>query len=358
MKKLDIKNKKWQVIYEKLKSEIQSNIYRSETLKINDIIQQFSVSDITARRLLNELKKDGYVYSIRKKGTIILNQKVEDLYLIIKDDDLIRKSPLNTQIFTRIINSFYSSPFSKLYRKHIISLDFFLLNKEEFKGKNIVIFAEALLNVERNKVEIDIEKIEQIKQFSPLVIHSFGKIDGLNVIGTDYYSGFFNTVRFLFESGCRKIGFITGNINVCWYYPRFSGYIDGLKECGLEIIPELIKVTSGENPEEERKAMEEMMKMRIKPDAILCANDYRAINVLKWCKENKIKVPEEISIIGFDNINETKFTNPPLTTIDSKLELYGESVFKLLIERKKGGRINDIFIKPEIVIRKTTKGGD
>ncbi|MCM8802880.1 MAG: LacI family transcriptional regulator [Candidatus Omnitrophica bacterium] len=355
MERLDTKNKKWQSIYDEIKFKIGSGDYESGTIKIKDIIQKFSVSDITARRVLNELKKDGLVHSIRRKGTIILGkEKIKDIYLIVKDENLIYKSPLNTQIFTRIVNGFNASNFSKLFRKHIISLDFLLSNKEQFKEKDIIIFAEALLKVEKDKVEIDNEKIEQIKEFTPIIIHAFGKIEDLNVVGTDYYSGFFNAVRYLFKNGCRKIGFITGNINVCWYYPRFSGYIDGLKECGLEIIPELIKVTSGENPEEEKKAMEEMIK--IKPDAIICANDYRAIRVLEWCNENKIKVPDDISIIGFDNINETKFTNPPLTTIDSKLELYGETVFKLFMKRKNNERVVDVFIKPEIIERESVKG--
>lgn len=358
MKKIEIgyKNKKWEIVYNEVKKKIESGVYSDRPLKLKDIIEEFDISDITARRVFNELKKEGLIYSIPKKGTIILTEeKIEDIYLIVREESLIYKDALNTQIFTRIVNSFEISSFSKLFRKHIFSLDFLLSNREKFIGKNIIIFAEAILKIEEDKVEVDEEIIEKIKEFHPVIIHSFGKIDGFKVVGTDYYTGFFKGVGYLFNKGHKIIGFISGDIRNVWFYPRFCGYIDGLKKFGLEIIPETIKTTSGKNPEEDEKAIEEIMKISRRPTAILCGNDLRAINVLNWCKKNGIKVPDDLSIIGFDNIDETKFTTPQLTTIDSKLELYGDSVFKMLMKRKKGEEIKDIFIKPEIIERQTVK---
>ncbi|MEM5867055.1 MAG: substrate-binding domain-containing protein [Candidatus Aenigmatarchaeota archaeon] len=350
------KNKKWKIVYDKVKKKIESGVYNDKTLKLKDIIEEFDISDITARRVFNELKREGLIYSLPRKGTIILTkEKIQDIYLIVRDESLIYKDALSTQIFTRIINGFGLSSLSKLFRKHIFSFNFLLSNKKDFIGKNIIIFAETILRIEKDKVEVDEKITEKIKEFHPIIIHSFGKIDDFNVVGTDYYTGFLKGVEYLFNKGHRIIGFISGDVRNVWFYPRFCGYIDGLKKFGLEIIPEIIKITSGKNPEEDEKAIEEIMKSNRRPTAILCGNDLRAINVLNWCKKNGIKVPDDLSIIGFDNIDETKFTTPQLTTIDSKLELYGDSVLKMLMKRKKGEEIGNIFIKPEIIERQTVK---
>lgn len=356
MKNLNTKNKKWLIVYEEIKKKIESGEYEGKRILLRDVIEDFGVSDITARKVFSELKKEGLIYSTPKRGTIVLSKrKVEDVYIIVRDESLIYKDPLNTQLFTKIVSGFDRSVLSKIFKKHIFSLDFLLSHRKQFEGRKIVILAEAILKIEKDKVEIDNEKIEKIKGFEPVIIHSFGKIEGFNVVGTDYYGAFYNAVNYLFKKGHRRIGFVSGNINFCWFYPRFCGYIDSLKDLGLEIIPEIIKVTSGKNPEEEKKAMEEIMKSEKRPTAILCGNDIRAINVLNYCKERGIKVPEDISIIGFDNIDETKFTNPPLTTIDSKLELQGDAALKIFMKREEGEKAEDVFIKSEIIERETVK---
>lgn len=356
MENLNTKSKKWARVYEEIKKKIDAGAYEGKKLLLKDIVEDFKVSNITARKVFEELKKEGLIYSTPKIGTIVLSRgKVEDIYIIIGDERLIYEDPLNTQIFTKIINGFDRSIVSKLFRKHIFSIEFFLSHRKKFAGEKIVILGEALLKTEKDKVEVDREKIEKIKDFEPVIVHSFDKIEGFNVVGTDYYSAFYNAVDYLFRKGHKRIGFLSGNINLCWFYPRFCGYIDALKNFGLEIVPEMIKVTSGRDFEEEKKAMDEILKSKKRPTAILCGNDTRAINVLMCCKEKGIKVPEELSIMGFDNIDETEFTNPPLTTIDSKLELQGDAVLKIFMKREKGEKVEDIFIKPEIIERETVE---
>ena len=102
--------------------------------------------------------------------------------------------------------------------------------------------------------------------------------------------------------------------------------------------------------------MEDILNISSPPTAIVCANDSRALHLLQYCKKNRIRVPKDVAVVGFDNIEETNFSHPPLTSVDTMLEKQGEKVLELLLKRKKGilKEPTVVRLKPELVVRESS----
>jgi DNA-binding LacI/PurR family transcriptional regulator len=92
-----------------------------------------------------------------------------------------------------------------------------------------------------------------------------------------------------------------------------------------------------------------------RPTAILCVNDFMALGVLRELHDRRIRVPEEVSVTGFDNINLAEFTYPPLTTVNIPRERIGRLVFEALVPQSDPAAMNrEISIHSDLVIRDST----
>ena len=107
-----------------------------------------------------------------------------------------------------------------------------------------------------------------------------------------------------------------------------------------------------------RGGYENIKKMLGTVTAIFCASDHIAIGVLNYLKEVGIKVPQDISIIGFSNLVEARNMEPSLTTMDQKSHIIGEIACRMLLKliRREDLEEKICFIEPELVIRNSTKG--
>ena len=180
-----------------------------------------------------------------------------------------------------------------------------------------------------------IEYIEN--QGIPFVLIDYG-IPGkvINSIIIDNYNGAFQAVDQLIKSGKKNIAFIGGS----YYHPsvkeRFRGYKDALESNGLGNSEYLKKLCYSKNietsPEIGVHGIDYLLSQNIEFDAVFCCNDTTAIGVLSGLKKHKIKVPEEVSIVGFDDITSSSFCSPTLSTVRvPKLDI-GKEAYKLLTE--------------------------
>jgi DNA-binding LacI/PurR family transcriptional regulator len=90
-------------------------------------------------------------------------------------------------------------------------------------------------------------------------------------------------------------------------------------------------------------------------DAVVCTNDGVALGVLKAAEKLNLKVPNDIRIIGFDNSSISQYTNPPITSVDIKSNEIGKIVIDMLLAKTKGTFVEDVLIKPKLIIRKSSK---
>lgn len=104
-------------------------------------------------------------------------------------------------------------------------------------------------------------------------------------------------------------------------------------------------------------ATTELLKLKLpalKPTAIFCCNDLMAVGAMNACKRLGLSVPEEISIMGYDNIALSRLVEPKITTMDQNMFQLGESAAQLLIETIRGGKSKRIMLDNVLVSRDTT----
>ncbi len=182
-------------------------------------------------------------------------------------------------------------------------------------------------------------------------------VPGASYVITEGYESSAEAVRYLYEKGCRRIAYINHANSV---RHRFEGYKKGIMECGMAYDQTLV-YDSGKaelrehQPNVARTAVKYFLDMKEWPDAIMTATDYMAISVIKHLKMLGVKIPGQIKVIGYDNINLCEFVEPTLTTIAQPIKQIGCTATEILIKKVNGveGVEDRVVFKPKLVIRES-----
>lgn len=140
-------------------------------------------------------------------------------------------------------------------------------------------------------------------------------------------------VDYLIGLGHRRIGMISGPLDMIAGLDRRDGYKQALLEAGLPIAPELM-VEGDFTQEGGRLAMDRLLGQR--PSAVFAGNDMMAIGALHAAREAGLRVPEDLALVGFDDIPVAPFANPPLTTVRQPIREIGLTAANLLIDLLEG----------------------
>jgi LacI family transcriptional regulator len=173
-------------------------------------------------------------------------------------------------------------------------------------------------------------------------------------IKVDDQQAAYTATQYLIEKGHKKIALISGNKNdKVAGIPRINGYINALQDYGLEVNEDIIKY--GEfGFKDGIICMNELLKEKGKFTAIFATSDEMAIGALSVMHKNKIQVPEEISIIGYDNTLLSQMSNPSLTTIAQPLYEMGEKAMERILRILETGKCEDNIILPHKVVERDT----
>ncbi|MGC1378099.1 MAG: LacI family DNA-binding transcriptional regulator [Anaerolineales bacterium] len=180
-------------------------------------------------------------------------------------------------------------------------------------------------------------------------------LDDINYLDVDNVKSASTVVHHLFNLGRKRIATITGPQNKIAGYDRYTGYMKGLKECGLPMLSDLV-VDADFTEEGGYNAMQQLIPF--KPDAIFAASDTMAIGALRALSETNLRVPEDIAIVGYDDVPLASRTSPPLTTVRQSLQDMGAAAVKALADiiRRPGGKPQHIILDTELVIRGSCGG--
>jgi len=173
----------------------------------------------------------------------------------------------------------------------------------------------------------------------------------------DYRAGIHEAVQHLAVLGHRKIGFIAGPLRLRSAATRKAAFIDCMKSVGLKVHPAWL-VEGDHTLEGGRDAMQKLLALSDRPTAVLCSNDMTAIGVQHALFEANMKVPDDLSLIGFDDIHLAEYTIPPLTTIRMSCKDLALRAVNLLMEQLHPDAAKPNVAHPKIdtklVVRKTT----
>lgn len=147
----------------------------------------------------------------------------------------------------------------------------------------------------------------------------------------DDMDGSRQVTRHLIELGHKKIAYLGNSLSGRVTLDRLTGFRQELETAGLDIPDEYIYEVPGGNPEDGLAALSHFMELPERPTALFCFNDMLAIGVLKGLQAAGIHVPEDFSVVGFDNIVFSAYTNPPLTTLDQPKRYIGMEAARLIL---------------------------
>jgi LacI family transcriptional regulator len=178
----------------------------------------------------------------------------------------------------------------------------------------------------------------------------------LHTIIVDDYAGGRMAAEHLLQLGHRRLSIIAEDMKGLSSSERTRGVRDALHAAGLELPGAMIKASRNDSLNEVKQTALELLELPEPPTAIFCCNDLLAIGALQAAKELGLKVPEQLSIIGFDNTILTEVTEPALTTIAQPIELMGRLTIELVIAMlgKEEPAAKRTVLQPKLVIRKST----
>jgi LacI family repressor for deo operon, udp, cdd, tsx, nupC, and nupG len=146
---------------------------------------------------------------------------------------------------------------------------------------------------------------------------------------------------YLISLGHTRIAHIQGPDNIVSTRLRCSAYLNALKQHNIPFVKEYLKQGNFQ-PESGYKATEELLALQVPPSAIFAANDLMAVGVLKACAANMKSAPEHISVMGFDDMEFSKYLIPSLTTLQKskrKIGSQGANVMVQLMENNSTGHV-------------------
>ena len=203
---------------------------------------------------------------------------------------------------------------------------FNLINYEEFDG--IVILSDLIGNAR----VLEHERLRILKSKKPAISIN-KKMQGICCLRVDNYSGMYDVLAHLIKMhNVSDIAYLSGKEQSVDISERYKAYMEVLKDNNITFDKEKVYTIDSCDYHCAYRFFDDYVKSGKKlPQAFCCANDLLAMALLKVCLENKIKVPEQLKIVGFDNITEAQCTKPSLTTVKSCADLLGvEAVTRLI----------------------------
>jgi LacI family transcriptional regulator len=160
------------------------------------------------------------------------------------------------------------------------------------------------------------------------------RVDGdrLDTIVFEDLAGSYAAVQYLIQLGHRRIGFIGGDISYNSNNDRWQGYLKALKEAGLEIDEGLVKIGSVRDTWGSI-ATDELLRRKEPPTAIFAASNAIIPGVMKRMLQHEVQIPEEMSLICFDDLDWFTFSNPSISAISISHERIAEAAVDLLLQR-------------------------
>jgi LacI family transcriptional regulator len=198
--------------------------------------------------------------------------------------------------------------------------------------------------------------LEQLAERNiPMVFVDMGpQHPGISLLKVDYHHGIRQGVQHLAALGHRNISFISGPKRLHSAQSRLEAFSQSLRECG--ITPDPAWLIEGDHTLEGGiRVMEKILAGKKMPTAVMCSNDMTAIGVLHKLYRAGLRAPDDLSLIGFDDIHMARVTIPPLTSIQmSRLDLARAAVTALRAHAEGTAPQREYKIDTHLVVREST----
>ena len=176
-------------------------------------------------------------------------------------------------------------------------------------------------------------------------------------VSIDDVTAAYKAVSYLVSTGCRKIGFVNCSLKYKYARHRREGYLNALKQAGLQFNPEWYVTIPTIDYTLAYSAILQTLNADPVPDAFFTCSDVYAAATINAAQSLGIQVPERLSVIGFDNIETSRMTMPPITTIAQPGFQMGQQACSILVEKIQNPELAErhILLNTELIIRDSTR---
>jgi len=333
-----------------------------EKVTIVELAKMAGVSTATVSRVINNT---GQVDAEKRK--LILNLIEEHHYRANYIAKALQSSKSNTVGF--IVPHINSPYFAQLFfETELIAqkqgLTLMLCNSEgildvESKLLNTLVSANVraivFMGGRVDDITLDekyLKELENINKEVPLIsCVEIPEFSGIQICENQVQSSE-DLLKHLAETGRKEIALVGGMSHIRTTIQKRKEILDCAGKYGIHVQDEIIEC--GYSVDGGKQAMEEMKKWKKLPDAVICVNDLVAIGLLSEMQRNKIKVPEEVAIIGYDNMEVSQYIYPGITTLATDYKAYAQALVDTIC------KIDDIednykmSLPRDLIIRGTT----
>ncbi len=307
-------------------------------MNIHDIAKLAGVSKSTVSRVIN---KNGFV---APKSLMRVLQVIEEVNY--RPNIFAKGMRTNRSFSIGILFPDLSNPFfddwyrvvdrisgTKGYLNYICITD--PLGKTEMKRIEDLLARsiDGIIYFSYQKQHKVIEKLKSISDHTPVVCCDAMMIgENLSYVCVDERKGTYDAALYLIEKGRKRIAYIKGSDAYQVDINRYEGYLNALHEKNLPFDESLVfsgdfKINDG------FEATKYFMQQHNPPNAIMAATDYMAMGALNYLDQNGISVPDQVAVVGFDNLNMSAGSKPPLTTIEIPIEQLASNAIEALISQ-------------------------
>lgn len=200
------------------------------------------------------------------------------------------------------------------------------------------------------------EKILDISNRFPLIQCSeYDEAGLISYVSIDNKEAAYQGVKYLIEQGHQKIGLINSDEKFLYARERKAGYLKAMSESNLPIDTQWLYTAENLEFDSGRYAMRAMLELNEMPSAIFVVADILAIGLMNEAQKMGINIPDDLSVLGFDNVSFSKMFNPRLSTIGQPMYEMGVKAASMLIDKIQGKAIESTILNHELVVRESTR---
>jgi len=317
----------------------------SESTASRAINDKPDINAETKERVLNVVKDTGYTPNFLAQG--LRSRKTKTIGVIISD--------ISNPVFGTLVKGIEDVLRKKQYSIILSNTDEKYEREEESIGVLIDKRVDGLLITPVGEKDLDVLRLKQRSIPFVLVARHLGMLEAPYVVNDDELGGFLAT-RYLLDKGHKRILYISGPLHISSALERLAGYRRAFIEQGQKVDQRLIKIITPKMDAAYRFMKRIFLK---KPDftAIFAFSDFIALGVMKALHEQGFAIPEDIAVVGFDDVEISSALEVPLTTVHMPRYRLGKKSAELLLAQLLPVRSSNlpmqIVIKPELIVRKS-----
>jgi DNA-binding LacI/PurR family transcriptional regulator len=310
------------------------------------------VSEVTRKRI--EAIAQQYNYKVDKNASSLRRQESNTLALLFFEDpttDATGINPFFLSMLGSITRTCAHRGYDLLISIQQLSSDWHVDFEDSKKADGIILLGYGDYELYHERLE---KLVEQGTHFVRWGFVQAGQPG--TTIGCDNFRGGYDAVQHLISNGRRKIAFLgDASSHYPEFHDRYRGACEAQKSNGIAIVANR-QVDAIITEQAGYDAAIDLIRRRVKFDAIFAASDIIAIGAMRALEEHSLEVPHDIAIVGFDDIPAAGLAHPPLTTVQQNYTRAGQVLVDTLLKQIRNERTVTTALPAQLIVRKSSIG--